>query len=139
MPRPPFSSLDSPTDPYHKVNVDGSWKGSVAGVGFIIRNSRISLICSQTKCLTRQTPEEMEAEVVLTGMELALEHNLEHVDDSKLVMDAINDRGITGSWRIYPIVIAIHRIASLFRSITWKWSSRSANRAAHAGSLMLLV
>ncbi|KAM1107710.1 hypothetical protein ACFX13_004526 [Malus domestica] len=67
MPRPPFSSLDSPTDPYHKVNVDGSWKGSVAG-----------------------------------------EHNLEHVvieDDSKLVMDAINDRGITGSWRIYPIVI----------------------------------
>ncbi|KAM1004254.1 hypothetical protein ACFX2C_004467 [Malus domestica] len=108
MPRPPFSSLDSPTDPYHKVNVDGSWKGSVAGVGFIIRNSRISLICSQTKCLTRQTPEEMEAEVVLTGMELALEHNLEHVvieDDSKLVMDAINDRGITGSWRIYPIVI----------------------------------
>lgn len=83
--------------------------------------------------------EEMEAEVVLTGMELALEHNLEHVvieDDSKLVMDAINDRGITGSWRIYPIVIAIHRMVSLFRSITWKWSSRSSNQAAHAGATL---
>ncbi|TQD76867.1 hypothetical protein C1H46_037607 [Malus baccata] len=102
MPRPPFSFLDSPTD-----NVDGSWKGSVAGVGFIILNSRVSLICSQTKCLTPQTQEEMEAKVVLTGMELALLHNLEHVieDDSKLVMDAINDRRIRGLGEFIPLLL----------------------------------
>ncbi|RXI02538.1 hypothetical protein DVH24_002616 [Malus domestica] len=85
--------------------------------------------------LTCPTLKEVEAKIILTGMKLALEPNLEHIvieDDSKLMIDAIKYRGIKRSWRIFLITIVICQKVSLCHSITWKWFLRSSNRAAHA-------
>lgn len=124
----PSLNWPAPASRFYKVNVDGAWTTS------FLRDSMGSMVGGEAKFLLRSTVEEIEAEAVLARMLLAREHQLQEIiieSDSKSVFNVIINRHYKGSWRIFPIIAAIRRLATHFSNIRCTWTSRSSNQAAH--------
>lgn len=78
-----------------------------------------------------------ECEAVLEGVTLARDLHIKKLilsTDSLEFVTNIRNPLVRGSWRIFPIMNKIRKIAVTFDEIQWEWSLREANRVAHAAA-----
>ncbi|KAK9938569.1 hypothetical protein M0R45_015298 [Rubus argutus] len=122
-----------------KINCDASWDFASfkAGFGVIAWNHLGYCIGGLAKPSSCASALIAECSAVLEGITFAQDLHLRRVlvsTDSQEVISSIKDPLSKGSWRIFPILSKIRRIAASFDEVRWEWSPREANRAAHAAA-----
>ncbi|XP_050365478.1 uncharacterized protein LOC126784007 [Argentina anserina] len=127
-----------------KVNVDAAWKkgSSNRGMGIIIRGQSGESIVGASLLSSHNSVVEVEAEVVVRGLQLAAHAKLSLIvveGDCLEVMDALINHSSDCNWRISLMIRKSRKLVACFSLVEWNWVPREANRMANAAEKLAMA